>query len=245
MTMGSMASREPDISTGKLVENWPFRVERPEVAVGKHGGEDGQCGNRGPGQREHDLIEGLPLVAAVQIGGFAHLIGDAQIGLAEEEYAESTDQARKYQGKNCIGHAHFSDHLILGDDEDLAGKGHLDEDDHEEDILAAEFQLREGVARHRAEKYGADHPEEYHQRGVDVQPSERQGSDCFPEVVQHQLGREDSGRDLHTFRDGFGAGEQHPYKGEHHHQGANDQEKVSKELTQGVCAPQGSIAFHK
>ena len=41
----------------------------------------------GPRQGEHDLIEGLPLVAPVQIGGLAHLVGDAHVGLAQEEHA--------------------------------------------------------------------------------------------------------------------------------------------------------------
>ena len=33
ITIGSIASREPAISTGKLVLNWPRRVARPELRV--------------------------------------------------------------------------------------------------------------------------------------------------------------------------------------------------------------------
>ena len=49
--------------------------QRPhQVSISEHRRKDGQCRHAGAGQRQHDLDEGLPLVAAVQIQEMRSLI---------------------------------------------------------------------------------------------------------------------------------------------------------------------------
>jgi len=203
--------------------------KRPhQVAVCKHSCEDGQGGHRGPRQGEHDLIKGLPLIAAVQIGGLTDLLGDAHVGLPQEKHTERADQARKNQSKDGIGQAHFGHHLILGNDEDLAGQGHLNQHNAEQQLFASEFQHSEGVARHGAERYRADHPEKNHQASVKIQLEERQTGSGFLKIFPpERTGKDNRGHRV-AFCHCFEAGENHPEKGEYHDNGTQNQSYVGE-----------------
>ena len=169
------------------------------------------------------------MIAAVQVRRLADLLGDAHVGLPQEEHAEGADNAGEDQGENGVGKPHFGHHLILGDNKDLRGQGHLHQHDAEEQLLAPELQHGEGVARHGAEGHGADHPEEDHQPGVDVQLEEGQTLDRVLKVVPHDLMGEEGRGYRHALRNGFGAGEDHPNKGKDHEEGADDQRGVGED----------------
>lgn len=100
-----------------------------------------------PGQGQHHLGEGLPLVAAVQVGGLTDLVGDAHVGLTQEEGTKGADQTGEDQGEDALSQTDLSQHLILGNDENLRGHHHLYQHQGEEQILALEVQLGKGVAR--------------------------------------------------------------------------------------------------
>ena len=193
-----------------------------QICVGKHRCEDGQCRDAGFGQGQQHLGKGLPFGAAIQIGCLGNFVGNAHIGLPQEKGAEGTDKAREYQGENGVGKSHFCQHLILRDDENLAGQHHLHQNKTEQQIFAGELQLGKGVARHGAEHHRADHPEENQQEGIDVKIPEGQTLQGFDEVVEIPLSRENLGWYCHGFCLGFEAGQQHPGKGEDHGDAARD-----------------------
>ena len=219
--------------------------QRPhQVGVSEHRGEDGQGGHAGAGQGQHDFVEGLPLVAAVQIGGLGDLIGDGQVRLPQEEGAEGRHDAGEDQREDGVGQADFGQHQVLRGNEDLAGQHHLDQDDGEQQVLAGELQLGEGVAGHRAEHHGAQHAENDQQRRVDVQVDEGQAFQRGDKVVKVPLAGQDLGRDRHRLGLGLEAGQDHPHEGKDHDDAAQGQGQVGQPFGDplGVFhAPGGSI----
>ncbi len=96
-----------------------------EVFVGKKSRKDSQGYHGRLGQRCHDIEEGLADVTAVQLSRFFQVSRETHVGLPEQEGSESCDQTGENQTEQGVGHAHFGNHDVLGNNEDLRGHHHL------------------------------------------------------------------------------------------------------------------------
>ena len=116
-------------------------------------------------------------------------------------------------------------HVVL-DDQDLRGDHHGQHEQVEAEVTAGKGVDAEGVGTQNGERQGYHHAENADPDGVAEKHSE---GDQIPGVfvvlplgsLGHPLGRDGDG-----LRQCFQGGEEHPDKGEHHHQCADDQHHV-------------------
>ena len=142
-----------------------------EGVVGEIGDDAADGGNRDVIDQRHDDDHGdqhrygdvphlLAGVRAVQIGGLGDFIGDAHVGLPQEEGAKRRNKTREHQREDGVGGPHLCQHLVLRNNEDLARQHHLDQHQTEQQLFAGEFQLGKGIARHGAEHHCKNHTEQ-------------------------------------------------------------------------------------
>src|SRR5699024_7159689 len=128
---------------------------------------------RGDDHRQDDAGKDAVPAAAVDLGGFVHIPGDAADELHDQEDVEA---AGKEVGDDHRGVGAHPAHGVIqhepGDHHDLAGQHHGDDHEHEPEVAALELHPGQAEGHHRRGEDHAHGGEDRHKEGVGEEVAE-------------------------------------------------------------------------